>query len=178
MGRSPRASPHPPHGARTCPTVGRRIARAERTSDADQDSRRPPFRLRHIAGQEVAVQPPAATSPATTCRQPSPLRFQPLPPLRFQPLPPASSPLRPPQIETFNIQNLIECKEKANQVVLPVFYDVDPFEVHDQTGGFGVALALHQQRFGTEKVSQWKTILTKVANFSGWDLRNIADRYL
>ncbi|XP_019150985.1 PREDICTED: disease resistance protein TAO1-like [Ipomoea nil] len=75
------------------------------------------------------------------------------------------------------VVKIVECKEKAKQVVLPVFYDVDPSEVRNQTGEFGVALALHQQRFGTEKVSQWKTTLTKVANFSGWDLRNIADGY-
>ncbi|XP_031093391.1 disease resistance protein TAO1-like [Ipomoea triloba] len=75
------------------------------------------------------------------------------------------------------VVKIVECKEKANQVVLPVFYDVDPSEVRNQTGGFGVALALHQQLFGTEKVCQWKTTLTKVANFSGWDLRNIADGY-
>ncbi|XP_019150986.1 PREDICTED: disease resistance protein TAO1-like [Ipomoea nil] len=75
------------------------------------------------------------------------------------------------------VVKIVECKEKAKQVVLPVFYHVDPSEVRNQTGEFGVALALHQQRFGTEKVSQWKTTLTKVANFSGWDLRNIADGY-
>ncbi|XP_019150987.1 PREDICTED: disease resistance protein TAO1-like [Ipomoea nil] len=72
---------------------------------------------------------------------------------------------------------IVECKEKANQVVLPVFYDVDPSQVRKQTGEFGEALAQHQQRFGTKKVSQWKTALTKVANFSGWDLLNDADGY-
>ncbi|XP_019150989.1 PREDICTED: TMV resistance protein N-like [Ipomoea nil] len=72
---------------------------------------------------------------------------------------------------------IVECKEKANQVVLPVFYDVDPSEVRKQSGGFGEALAQHQQRFGTKKISQWKTALTKVANFSGWDLLNDADGY-
>ncbi|XP_019157502.1 PREDICTED: disease resistance protein ADR2-like [Ipomoea nil] len=72
---------------------------------------------------------------------------------------------------------IVECKEKANQVILPVFYDVDPSKVRKQTGGFGKALAQHQQRFGTKRVSQWKTALTKVANFSGWDLQNDADGY-
>ncbi|XP_019151054.1 PREDICTED: TMV resistance protein N-like [Ipomoea nil] len=70
---------------------------------------------------------------------------------------------------------ILECKEKTNQVVLHVFYDVDPSQVRKQTGEFGEALAQHQQRFGTKKVSQWKTALTKVANFSGWDLLNDAD---
>ncbi|XP_031096328.1 disease resistance protein TAO1-like [Ipomoea triloba] len=72
---------------------------------------------------------------------------------------------------------IVECKEKVNQVVFPIFYDVDPSEVRKQTGGFGDALAQHQQQFGTKKVSQWKTALTKVANFSGWDLQNDADGY-
>ncbi|XP_019151053.1 PREDICTED: TMV resistance protein N-like [Ipomoea nil] len=72
---------------------------------------------------------------------------------------------------------IVECKEKVNQVVFPVFYDVDPSEVRKQTGGFGDALAQHQQQFGTKKLSQWKTALTKVANFCGWDLQNDVDGY-
>ncbi|XP_031095993.1 TMV resistance protein N-like [Ipomoea triloba] len=72
---------------------------------------------------------------------------------------------------------ILECKERLKQVVLPVFYHVHPSEVRKQTGGFGDALTQHRQRFTNEKVNEWKAALTEVANFSGWDLQNVADGY-
>lgn len=72
---------------------------------------------------------------------------------------------------------ILECKERLKQVVLPVFYHVHPSEVRKQTGGFGDALTQHRQRFTNEKVNEWKAALTKVANFSGWDLQNDTDGY-
>ncbi|XP_031093812.1 TMV resistance protein N-like [Ipomoea triloba] len=75
------------------------------------------------------------------------------------------------------VVKIVECKEMANQVVFPIFYDVSPSEVRKQTGGFADAFSQHQQRFKPEKVSQWKTALNKVADFSGWNLQNYADGY-
>lgn len=71
---------------------------------------------------------------------------------------------------------ILDCRERLNQVVLPIFYDVDPSQVRKQTGSFGDALAKHKERlFGAERVEKWKGALTEAANLSGWDLQNIAD---
>nr|XP_016491655.1 PREDICTED: TMV resistance protein N-like isoform X2 [Nicotiana tabacum] len=71
---------------------------------------------------------------------------------------------------------ILECKEKLKQMVLPIFYDVDPSEVRKQTGLFGEALAKHKERpFGDEMVEKWRDALTQAANLSGWDLQNVAD---
>ncbi|XP_049388265.1 disease resistance protein Roq1-like [Solanum stenotomum] len=71
---------------------------------------------------------------------------------------------------------ILDCRERLKQVVLPIFYDVDPSQVRRQTGSFGEALEKHKERlFGTQRVEKWKAALTEAANLSGWDLRNIAD---
>nr|XP_016463294.1 PREDICTED: disease resistance protein TAO1-like [Nicotiana tabacum] len=71
---------------------------------------------------------------------------------------------------------ILECKEKLKQMVLPIFYDVDPSEVRKQTGLFGEALAKHKERpFGAQMVEKWRAALTEAANLSGWDLQNVAD---
>nr|XP_016496970.1 PREDICTED: disease resistance protein TAO1-like isoform X1 [Nicotiana tabacum] len=71
---------------------------------------------------------------------------------------------------------ILECKEKLKQMVLPIFYDVDPSEVRKQTGLFGKALAKHKERsFGAQRVEKWRAALTEAANLSGWDLQNVAD---
>nr|XP_016500254.1 PREDICTED: disease resistance protein TAO1-like isoform X2 [Nicotiana tabacum] len=71
---------------------------------------------------------------------------------------------------------ILECKEKLKQMVLPIFYDVDPSEVRKQTGLFGEALAKHKERpFGAQRAEKWRAALTEAANLSGWDLQNVAD---
>ncbi|XP_059302373.1 disease resistance protein Roq1-like isoform X10 [Lycium ferocissimum] len=71
---------------------------------------------------------------------------------------------------------ILECREKLKQVVLPIFYDVDPSKVRRQTDCFGEALARHkQQSFGAQRMDKWKAALTEAANLSGWDLQNVAN---
>ncbi|XP_031127774.1 TMV resistance protein N-like [Ipomoea triloba] len=72
---------------------------------------------------------------------------------------------------------IMECKQKLNQVVYPIFYDVDPSEVRKQTGMFGDALTLHSERFGDQKVNEWKVALIAAANLSGWDLQTVKNGY-
>ncbi|KAL7205660.1 hypothetical protein ACSBR2_018562 [Camellia fascicularis] len=38
---------------------------------------------------------------------------------------------------------ILECKRTSKHMVLPVFYDVDPSQVKNQTGGFAEAFARH-----------------------------------
>lgn len=65
---------------------------------------------------------------------------------------------------------ILECKRQKGHRVLPVFYQVDPFEVRRQAGGFGEAFAKHEQRYhdNLEKVEKWRNALIDVANLSGW----------
>nr|XP_023924139.1 toll/interleukin-1 receptor-like protein isoform X2 [Quercus suber] len=60
---------------------------------------------------------------------------------------------------------ILECKENG-QMVLPVFYKVDPSEVRNQRGKFGEALAKHEVN-NTKKVQKWREALNKVGSISG-----------
>ncbi|XP_022983687.1 TMV resistance protein N [Cucurbita maxima] len=72
---------------------------------------------------------------------------------------------------------IMECRRTLRQLVLPIFYDVDPSTVRKQMGGFEEAFLRHEQRFFTDidRVLRWRMALSEAANLSGWDLRNIAD---
>ncbi|XP_057990281.1 disease resistance protein RUN1 [Hevea brasiliensis] len=68
---------------------------------------------------------------------------------------------------------ILKCREESGQIVLPVFYKVDPTEVQDLTGNFGKALAMHGEKGNSQKVDSWKRALMEVSNFAGWDLQEI-----
>ena len=59
---------------------------------------------------------------------------------------------------------ILECRNNE-QLVLPIFYKVDPSEIRKQKGKFGVALTQHED--DVEKVQRWRTALTKAAGLSG-----------
>ncbi|KAG6628087.1 hypothetical protein CIPAW_15G176300 [Carya illinoinensis] len=56
--------------------------------------------------------------------------------------------------------NILNCKETKQQIVLPIFYHINPSEVRNQRGSFGEALV------------RWKTALQEVANLAGYELEN------
>ncbi|OMO75799.1 hypothetical protein COLO4_25868 [Corchorus olitorius] len=64
----------------------------------------------------------------------------------------------------------MKCQRERNQIVVPVFYGVDPSEVRKQTGSFGKALAEHEKRWPPDRVQRWRTALTEAGNLSGWHL--------
>lgn len=72
---------------------------------------------------------------------------------------------------------IMECRRTLRQLVLPIFYNVDPSIVRKQKGGFEQAFVQHEERYfrDIDKVLRWRMALTEAANLSGWDLRNIAD---
>nr|XP_048321714.1 disease resistance protein RUN1-like [Ziziphus jujuba var. spinosa] len=73
---------------------------------------------------------------------------------------------------------ILECKKDYKQIVLPIFYHVDPSDVRKQKGSIGEAFKRHESSYSTEKVQNWKDALTEVANLSGdhlHDLKNLED---
>ncbi|KAL5555281.1 hypothetical protein UlMin_037517 [Ulmus minor] len=72
---------------------------------------------------------------------------------------------------------ILDCMKNKGQVVLPVFYHVDPSDVRKQTGTFGVAFAKHEEnlREDLERVESWRNALTKITGVAGLDLRNYRD---
>nr|XP_023919297.1 TMV resistance protein N-like [Quercus suber] len=67
------------------------------------------------------------------------------------------------------LDEILNCKQNG-QLVLPVFYKVDPSEVRHQKGNFEAALAQQENKFknNKEKVQKWRAALNEAANLSGW----------
>ncbi|XP_059452202.1 disease resistance protein RPV1-like [Corylus avellana] len=74
---------------------------------------------------------------------------------------------------------IMECRRTVRQLVLPIFYDVEPSDVRNQTGSFAKAFSEHEKRYllDIDKVLRWRRALIEAANLSGWDLRNTANRH-
>ncbi|XP_059450314.1 G-type lectin S-receptor-like serine/threonine-protein kinase At4g03230 [Corylus avellana] len=69
---------------------------------------------------------------------------------------------------------ILECKKTRRQRVLPLFYDIDPSEVRNQTNSVGEAFAKLEGKFKHDqmKLQRWKTALSQVADLSGRCLEN------
>ncbi|XP_034926905.1 disease resistance protein RPV1-like [Populus alba] len=69
---------------------------------------------------------------------------------------------------------IFECRKNNGQIVIPVFYKVNPTHVRHQTGSFGDAFArlLRNKALTLEEVQSFTDALTDAANLSGWSLGN------
>uniref|UniRef100_F6I3U5 ADP-ribosyl cyclase/cyclic ADP-ribose hydrolase n=1 Tax=Vitis vinifera TaxID=29760 RepID=F6I3U5_VITVI len=63
---------------------------------------------------------------------------------------------------------IMECREEMEQIVLPVFYHVDPSNVRKQTGSFGEAFSIHGRNVDEKKVQRWRVSLIEASNLSGF----------
>ncbi|KAH7568388.1 hypothetical protein JRO89_XS07G0285400 [Xanthoceras sorbifolium] len=69
------------------------------------------------------------------------------------------------------LEKIVECIEKKNQTVLPIFYYIDPSEARKQKGDFKKAFDKHEEELiNKEKVARWRKDLRKVGSLSGWHL--------
>ncbi|KAH9679715.1 ADP-ribosyl cyclase/cyclic ADP-ribose hydrolase [Citrus sinensis] len=70
---------------------------------------------------------------------------------------------------------ILESKNKYGQIVVPVFYLVDPSDVRNQTGTFGDSFSKLEERF-KEKIDMlqtWRIAMREAANLSGFDSHGI-----
>ncbi|XP_021817912.1 TMV resistance protein N-like [Prunus avium] len=67
---------------------------------------------------------------------------------------------------------ILDCKESNQQLVLPVFYKVNPSDVRNQRGSFGDALANMERKYKDkkDKVKKWRAALSQAAALSGFPL--------
>ena len=64
---------------------------------------------------------------------------------------------------------IMECRREKGQIVLPVFYHVDPSDVRRQTGSFGKAFAGYRN-VAEERLQRWRAALTEAGLLAGWHL--------
>ncbi|XP_057441194.1 TMV resistance protein N-like [Lotus japonicus] len=68
------------------------------------------------------------------------------------------------------LAQILEYRKTKSQLIMPIFYDVDPSDVRRQTGSYGEAMAAHEHRFGKDSLvlQKWRSALSQVAEMSGW----------
>ncbi|XP_022642233.1 TMV resistance protein N-like [Vigna radiata var. radiata] len=74
------------------------------------------------------------------------------------------------------LEKIIECYETFGQIVVPVFYEIDPLDVRHQKDDFGKTLedTAHRSYAGKQLQharSRWSSALNRVAGMTGWDVR-------
>ncbi|XP_034918664.2 TMV resistance protein N-like [Populus alba] len=71
---------------------------------------------------------------------------------------------------------ILKCKNrKTGQIVLPIFYDIDPSYVRKQNGSFAEAFVKHKECFEEKLVKEWRKALEEAGNLSGWNLNDMAN---
>ncbi|KAL6129000.1 hypothetical protein ACLB2K_072353 [Fragaria x ananassa] len=72
---------------------------------------------------------------------------------------------------------ILECMDRQNQIVVPVFYGVDPSHVRKLEDSFAEAFGKHESdsNLGKEELESWKSSLTRATNLSGYDSKNYRD---
>ncbi|KAG7620773.1 Toll/interleukin-1 receptor homology (TIR) domain, partial [Arabidopsis suecica] len=76
---------------------------------------------------------------------------------------------------TWCLDELVEIHNRFNdwgQMVIPVFYDVDPSEVRKQTGEFGDVFKKTCEDKEEDQKQRWMQALVDITNIAGEDLRN------
>ncbi|CAA7053840.1 unnamed protein product [Microthlaspi erraticum] len=67
---------------------------------------------------------------------------------------------------------ILKCREDMGQIVMTIFYGVDPSDVRKQTGEFGMAFSETCARKTEEERRRWSQALTDVGNIAGEHLIN------
>ncbi|XP_054782076.1 disease resistance protein RPV1-like [Prosopis cineraria] len=69
------------------------------------------------------------------------------------------------------LTKILEFSEIQGQLVIPIFYEVDPSHVPNQKGTYQDAFAKQERDLQRkpEKVQKWKHVLFETASLAGWD---------
>ncbi|XP_039165334.1 disease resistance protein RUN1-like [Eucalyptus grandis] len=68
---------------------------------------------------------------------------------------------------------LLECKRSKEQIVLPIFYKVEPSQVRHPTGRLREAIDAHKKNMEETVVKEWEEALKEVSSLKGWESEKI-----
>ncbi|KAJ0896092.1 putative TIR domain, P-loop containing nucleoside triphosphate hydrolase [Helianthus annuus] len=69
------------------------------------------------------------------------------------------------------LAHIIECVDKRGQILMPIFYQVDPSDVRKLKRKYEEAFSKHE-RENKENVETWRKALEKAGNISGWTIND------
>ncbi|KAL6124436.1 hypothetical protein ACLB2K_076948 [Fragaria x ananassa] len=69
---------------------------------------------------------------------------------------------------------ILECMDRKNQIVVPIFYEVDPSHVRKREDSFAEAFAKHESNSNVnkEELESWKSSLKRATDLAGYDSKN------
>ncbi|PWA82031.1 nucleotide-binding site protein [Artemisia annua] len=67
------------------------------------------------------------------------------------------------------LEHIMECKKERDQIVMPIYYHVDPLVVRKQKGTYEEAFAKHEFQLN-DKLESWRKALEEVSSLPGWVL--------
>ncbi|CAN6562132.1 unnamed protein product [Malus baccata var. baccata] len=72
---------------------------------------------------------------------------------------------------------ILQCMDQKKQIVIPIFYQVDPSHVRKIEGSFEKAFSKHEHdpNADMEEVQRWRSALQRAPNLCGWDSQNCQD---
>ncbi|KAL8209334.1 hypothetical protein R6Q57_006066 [Mikania cordata] len=70
------------------------------------------------------------------------------------------------------LSKIMECQKTKEQTAYPVFYDVEPTEVRNQSGAVGEAFAKHVEN---QAAGKWRDAMKEASSLAGWELKNTVD---
>ncbi|XP_057743924.1 TMV resistance protein N-like [Arachis stenosperma] len=70
------------------------------------------------------------------------------------------------------LEKIMDCRRTKRQVVIPVFYNIDPSDVGYQKGAFGKAFQQLRKRVSNHEIRVWEKILGEASKLSGFHLNN------
>lgn len=70
------------------------------------------------------------------------------------------------------LAQMVECKEADAQLIVPIFYDIDPTDLKYQRGCVWESFSKHEcRRIDRKAIDKWKQALGKITEMMGYDLR-------
>lgn len=66
------------------------------------------------------------------------------------------------------LEEIMKARKENGQIVIPVFYQVDPSDVRKQKGSFRDSFRYHEKQVPKE-VPKWRKLLAQASALTGWD---------
>ncbi|XP_039165634.1 disease resistance protein RUN1 [Eucalyptus grandis] len=72
------------------------------------------------------------------------------------------------------LEQMWECRKLNGQTIIPIFYDVSPFDVKHQAGDFERSFHQHENDgVNSNTIEAWKEVLRRTGNLRGFDRENV-----
>ncbi|KAL3321624.1 hypothetical protein AABB24_039303 [Solanum stoloniferum] len=75
------------------------------------------------------------------------------------------------------LAHIIKCRKELDQIVIPIFYNVNPSDVSHQNPPFAESFSQHEEKYkdDIEKIQGWRDAFAESGKISGYHLQNYKD---